>query len=157
MKREEAYKSIRLMLGRWGRVAVTCIKKQREMKEYMDMIESVSDVHSSALTGMPGGGQVSDKTARAAERLMFLEAQYQSIIDILSKEIAEEIEFKKMMDRQLSRIEDPARTIIDMRYKYGWTYTKIAFETNYSQSRVQALERIAVEKIEKVMRIEKTV
>ena len=62
-------KDIRRLLWRWGRVASTCARKQKELREYMDLIESVSDVHSSALTGMPGGGQISDKTARAAEKL----------------------------------------------------------------------------------------
>jgi DNA-directed RNA polymerase specialized sigma24 family protein len=157
MNRKEAYGTVRVMLGRWGRVAIICLRKQKEIKEYKDLLESVSDARSTALTGMPGGGQVSDKTAKAAERLMYLESKYQETIDTLTNEIVEELEFKKKMDELLKRIDDPAKSIVYMRYKYGWTYTKIAFETHYSPSWVQALEGVAVSKLERMMRIEKTV
>jgi len=148
-------KDIRRLLWRWGRVAATCARKQKELREYMDLIESVSDVHSSALTGMPGGGQISDKTARAAEKLMFLEQQYQGMIDILSKEIEQELRFKESMDNLLRCVEDPARTVIEMRYKYCWSFIKIANEISYSEASIKRLEGIAISLMEKNIRIRK--
>jgi len=153
MENNDNRKEIRRLLWRWGRVAATCARKQKELKEYIDLIESVSDVHSSALTGMPGGGQISDKTAMAAERLMFLEQQYQGMIDILSNEIEHELRFKEIMDDVISCVEDPARTIIEMRYKYTWSYIKISRETSYAESWVKKLEGIAIRRIEKNVRI----
>ena len=150
-----ARKDIRRLLWRWGRVAATCARKQKELREYIDLIESVSDVHSSALTGMPGSGQISDKTAKAAEKLMFLEQQYQGMIDILSKEIEQELRFKESIDDLLLCVEDPARTVIEMRYKYCWSFIKIANEISYSEASIKRLEGIAISLMEKKIRIRK--
>lgn len=155
MEDSNARKEIRRLLWRWGRVAVTCARKQKELQDYLDLIQSVSDVHSSPLTGMPGSGRVSDNTARAAEKLIFLEGQYQTLIDILTKEIEAEIRFRIDMDQVLQHVEDPARTIVDMRYKYGWTFDKIARETSYSEASVKRLDGIAVNIVHKYVAVEK--
>ena len=147
MESSNSRKDVRRLLWRWGRVTSTCARKQKELQEYIDLIDSVADVHSSALTGMPGGGQISDRTERAAERLIFLRGRYQEMIDMLAKEIEEELRFRDAMDDVLKCVEDPARTIIEMRYKYAWSFLKISRETNYAESWVRQLDGIAVQKI----------
>ena len=155
MENSNTRKEIRHLLWRWGRAAQTCARKQKELQGYIDLMASVTDAHSTPLTGMPGGGKISDNTARAAEKLIFLEERYQNMIDILTKEIQDELEFQAAFDEILTCVKDPARMIIDMRYKYVWSYEKIAKETSYSESRVKALEGIAIKKIEKNVRIGK--
>ena len=147
MESSNTRKDVRRLLWRWGKVTSTCARKQKELQEYMDLINSVSDVHSSALTGMPGSGQISDRTERAAERLMFLKDRYQEMIDELAKEIEEELRFRDAMDDVIKCVDDPARTVIEMRYKYTWSFTRIARETNYAESWVRQLDGIAVQKI----------
>lgn len=149
MEDKETRREIRRLLWRWGRATQICARKQKELRGYLDLMDSVTDVHSSPLTGMPGGGRISDNTARAAEKLIFLEEHYQKMIEILTQEIKEELEFQEAFDEVLKTVKDPARMIIDMRYKYVWTYEKIAMETSYSESRVKALEGIAIEIIGK--------
>ncbi len=155
MEDKEARREIRRLLWRWGKVAQTCAKKQKELRGYADLMESVTDVHSSSLTGMPGGGKVADNTARAAEKLMLLEGHYRKMIDILTGEIQEELEFQSAIDELLESVKNPARLIIDMRYKYVWSYEKIARETSYSVSRAKALEGVAVDILKKNIKIKK--
>lgn len=152
---EETRKEIRRMLRRWGNVRSFCIRKQKELREYMDLIESVSDVHASALSGMPGSGQMSDKTARAAEKLMYLEEQYQNMIDALAKEIADELLYKEFMDSVLECVKDPARTVVEMKYKYCWSIEKIHHETHYSPASVKRLDMKALSLIAENIKISK--
>jgi len=155
METNDTRKEIRRLLWRWGRVTATCARKQKELQDYMDLISSAADVHSSPLTGMPGSGKISDNTARAAERMMFLENQYQRMVDILSKEIEEELRFRESMDKVIKCVEDPARSIVEMRYKYTWSFEKIARETNYSEASVKRLEGIAVTLIHRNISVKK--
>ena len=155
MENKDTRREIRRLLWRWGRVTATCIRKQREMREYMDLIDSVSDVHASALTGMPGSGKISDNTARAAEKLIYLKQQYQIQIDLLAKEIEDELRFRESIDDLLRCIHDPARTVIEMRYKYCWTHERVAREINYAESSVKRLEGVAITILEKKISIRK--
>ena len=156
MENKDSRRQIRRLLWRWGRVTATCIRKQREMREYMDLIDSVSDVHAGALTGMPGSGKISDNTARAAEKLIFLKDQYQIQIDRRAKEIEDELRFRESIDDLLKSVDDPARTVIEMRFKYAWDFSRISRELNYTESWVRQLECIGVRRLEKRITIQKT-
>ncbi len=155
MENKDSRREIRRLLWRWGRVTATCIHKQREMREYMDLIDSVSDVHAGVLTGMPGSGKISDNTARAAEKLIYLKQQYKIQIDMLAKEIEDELRFRESIDDLMRSVEDPARTVIEMRYKYCWSFTRISQELNYAESWVKKLEGIAISIIGKNITIRK--
>lgn len=155
MEDRENRREIRRLLWRWGKVTATCARKQRELREYQDLIASVADVHSSPLTGMPGGGKISDATARAAERLIFLRGRYQEMIDILYRQIDEEIRFARAMDEVMNKIQLKERNILELRYRNTWSYERISMETHYSPAQVKRLENKGVTIIGKMISITK--
>jgi len=155
MENSDARKEIRRLLWRWGKVTATCARKQKELQEYLDLINSATDVKSSPLTGMPGGGGLSDPTARAAERLAYLKDRYQEMVDILTAEIDDEIQFSRAMDEAMLVLTVQERRIVELRYRNGWSFARIARVTSYSERQVQRHDENAVKAMGKSITVQK--
>ena len=154
---KEKRKQVRRLLWRWGKVTVTCARLQKQLQDYSSLIESATDVHGGALTGMPGSGTTGDPTARAAERLAYLRGRYQEMVDIITGEIDEEIRFAKAMEDAMECLDVQERRIIEMKYRLGMSTRKIHFSTHYHERTVERIDEKAVDKLGNYIKLSENV
>ena len=135
---------IRRLLWRWGRVAESCKAKQRELEEFQNILKSCTDLSASVIDGMPHGTNTTDPTQRAAIKLAGIAEEYEQIIEIIRREISEELRFKYSMDKAVSELPAEQQRIIELRYKRGHRWTYISLKLCFSEHHVQKLENKAV-------------
>lgn len=142
------------MLERWFACPKFYAVKIREINEYKEMLENVTDIKPQALTGMPKGNTTSDPTQRAAERLATLKEHVAEEIDYLSTEIESMLDFDMAMRGCVRSLNQTEITIIDMKYHGGKQYEQIAREIGYCEDHVKRLERGAIDKLIPMISIE---
>ena len=84
---------------------------------------------------------------------MSLRERYQEIMEILGKEIDEEIRYAKEMDKTIETLPIQQQRILEMRYKQGKKFRQIAKETSYSERQVQRIEKKAVLRLKSLISI----
>ena len=155
--REEIRRDTRRLLWRWGKVTMTCARLQKQLQDYLNLIESASDVHGSPLTGMPGSGKIGDPTSKAAERMMYLKERYQEMADIITHDIDEEIRFATALDEAMGCLEVQERRIVEMKYRLGMSARRIHFATHYHERTVERIDGKAVDKLSDYIKMSENV
>ena len=140
---------IRRLLWRWGRVAESCKAKQRELEEFQNILKSCTDLSASVIDGMPHGTNTTDPTQRAAIKLAGIAEEYEQIIEIIRREISEELRFKYSMDKAVSELPAEQQRVLELRYKAGHKWVYIGLKMSYSERAVRNLDEKAIKELGK--------
>ena len=150
----EERKEIRRLLWRWGGVTAFCARRQKELVEYGELIDSVSDIKPQVLTGMPIGSEVSSPTERNAERLRSLKERYAERIIDLTAEIDDELAFAAAVESAMGDFTPIEKTVLDFKYKHERRVRVVADRLRYSVAQIENIERGAVDKLRKRISVE---
>ena len=142
----EERRRIRRLLWRWGRVTAYCARRQRDIEDFQQLIARATDIHPQALTGMPHGSAISDPTERAASMVAQLKERYETRIEGLTADINEELRFSDAMDVAMQSLDGKEAAIVELKYKREYSTERISTATHYSASRIEQIERGAVDK-----------
>lgn len=100
---------------------------------------------TAKLTGMPGGGEISDPTGQAVERIV---DRYDVRITKLGERIDALFEAKDMVDSRLDRLNIQERRVIEYRYFRLMQWSEIQQAMNYSERTVYRIHRDALKAME---------
>lgn len=147
---DEKRKQLRRLLWRWGRVTIRCATLQKEIRQYINLINGAADMRIPMLTGMPHGSDTGDPTPLAANKLDELKRMYARRIDEIQQDIEAELRFCRAMDTAIRSIDVQEARILEMRYKREMSHERIATETSYSKSQIKRIEQEAVDNLARV-------
>lgn len=152
-KAEEERRVIRRLLWRWGRVTAFCVRRHKDIEDCKTLISRAADVRPQSMTGLPHGSGAGDPTPRAAAMMAQLKERYSSRVEALAAEIEEELRFSDAIDEALRVCSEKEIAIIELKYKREYSTQRIASATNFSKSRVEQIERGAIDKLRKLIEI----
>lgn len=144
-------KKVRRLLWRWGRVTVYCARRQKDIAEFSELIDSIGDIKPQAITGMPRGSGISDPTQLSAEKLTAIKERYADWIGNLQTDVECELRFCSAMDDVIKILDVSETAVIELRYKRGMQYPDIAKKTHYSDAQVENIERAAIDKLRELI------
>lgn len=139
------------LLRRWGRSDEILASYDIEIDSIEEELAAITDAHAAPLTGMPRGSDISDKTARAAERYSKQLARTSDKLSKLRKDRADAIEAFNLIDGLIKRLTIREQSILSMRYKRGMGFQEIAARIPYSIDGVESIERRARKKMRKAI------
>lgn len=138
---------VRLLLARWGDVPAYCARRQKEIADFRELMESAAELRPRRLDGMPSGKKAQSAVEYAAERLQELQERYREHVKALAGEIERELAFSRAMDESMAAFTETERTVLDYKYKREKRYVDIARLIHYSEAQVRNIERDAVDKL----------
>lgn len=153
--KREARRNIRRLLWRWGKVDETCMKLTQDIEDKRNEIQAVTDIKSPIITDMPHGTGISDRTAKAAEKLERLEQLYNEFIEYVTQKIDDELRFQLAMNEAIHSLPAKQVWVIELRYKSEYSYERIARKTHYSVENVKVLDAKACDRLMTLITIEK--
>lgn len=153
-QRNERRRQIRRLLWRWGQVNETCLRWQRDLDEKKSALQAVTDIKSPIITDMPHGTGISDRTAKAAEKLEALEQLYSEFCTEMVEAIDKELRFQRAMNEAIGSLPRSQGWVLELRYKSEYSYDRIARKTNYAVDYVRRLESKACDALTEKITIE---
>jgi RNA polymerase sigma factor (sigma-70 family) len=147
MDKREKRKKIRMLLGKWGNTLTHCARLEKELTQLLEHTDSALDIKSRTLDGMPRSADPSDATAKAAQIHMDRMERHHARIHALREEIETARRFESCINEAMTVLSDKERAIIELRYKRGLKYERIAEETCYSPAAVYAIEASGVDQL----------
>ena len=142
---DETRQKVRALLWKWGHASAKTLRIQNDIGNCDEKLASMADPHRAIADGQPRGTVRPDPTATAAERLARVRAQYQQRIDELNQELLDLGTFCAAIDDVVRMLPESELAIVVMRYKSEFKMEYIAKECHYSLSRVDKIERKAVD------------
>lgn len=109
-----------------------------------EVIDNQRNVKCPILTGLPGGNNISDPVAEAAEKIIDKYcseyARYENELDRLFKE-------KHQVEDMLSILDNTERRIIELKFFKKYRWWMVADTMNYSEKQCRRISNIALNKI----------
>lgn len=115
----------------------------REINEILSIKYDTSV--TAKITGMPGGGQISDPTLQAIEQIV---DRLDVHITRTQERISRLLDDKEMVDSRLDRLDIQQRRVIEHRYFNGMHWPDIQKAMDYSEATVFRIHRAALEAME---------
>lgn len=107
-------------------------RERGQISEKIRRLEASLGASAQGSDGMPHGSGISDPTARTAEALAELKAEYENMLpDIVQTCI--------QVERMIGSLEPTERTIARYRYIDGMTWEEVAVATGYSWRQVHRI------------------
>lgn len=118
----------------------------------LEQIHRLRDMATSITTTLSPdkviGSNTGDRTAKCIERIVDLEREIDSEIDVL-------VNIKREISELISQIDDDGiKTLLELRYINMWRWEKIADRMNYSWRSVHYVHNKALDKVCTLLHIE---
>ena len=107
-------------------------RERGQISEKIRRLEASLGAAAQGSDGMPHGSGISDPTARTAEALAELKAEYENILPNMVKTCLR-------VERMIESLEPTERTIARYRYIDGMTWEEVAVATGYSWRQVHRI------------------
>ncbi len=138
------HNEIKAILRRWGAVRGMISRCTSDLKEIVDELDAIADVHPQALTGMPHSGQISNPTEQAVFRRMDMLDECRDRMRMLLNSLETEERFEREVEGLFVWLTNLQETVIRERYRTGLTQEEIAETLNYSDRHIRRIEREAL-------------
>lgn len=115
----------------------------REINEILSIKYDTSV--TAKITGMPGGGQISDPTLQAIEQIV---DRLDVHITRTKERISRLLDDKEMVDSRLDRLDIQQRRVIEYRYFNGMNWPEIFEAMRYSKTQVYDIHHKALAAME---------
>lgn len=155
MTKREQRAYIRRLLVRWGKAKRSAKEIDKKIANIKEQMEAVADIHPQTLSGMPHGSDISDPTARNAERLMEAKLRYNLQMAEMLEKINNDMAFVAFVDSALEEFPPNQRRVIELKYNYHeYFYShnmpsnlKIGIKMDKSFKAIEHLEERAVDRM----------
>lgn len=141
--RDDRYR-MRMVLAEWAAHDRTRRRLEKEIEDCIDELEAVADPKTPALTGMPGGGRVADRTPIQAERMAWKRERIEERIKYLKGRLERADRLYHNVDEQIWKLNPRDREIICWRFKQGLKVEEVQAKCGYNSKRgmEDAIDRI---------------
>jgi len=139
------------MLKRWGTTDERLAEVDIEINEIEEKLSSVTDIRPAPLTGLPRGSDLSDKTAKAAERYDLEKSKVSFRLEYLQEEKKSILLEFRVIDAAVKQLSVLEQSVLSMRYRKGLSFPRIADRLHRSEEGITSIEKRARKKLKKII------
>lgn len=142
-------KTVKQMLYEYGYCDETILKKNQQLNNLiMCQEETRNTLKAQSIDDMPKGGGISDLTYNAVIKIV---DEYQVEIERLVKNIQEQLDNRKIIEKALKELTITERQIIQQRYFEQNRWSRISRCMNYTKRQCFRIHDEAIKKIEDII------